>query len=102
MRIPSSLRHGVRALRFTGVDVDTAEDGLLGAIIIGDASDAAGNPGPANLHELAAKIARKHRWDGVAMSAGRAGVRAFRDSALRISGRATARVRVVKRHRSKR
>ena len=102
VRIPSGLRHGVHALRFTGVDVDVAEDGLLGAIIIGDASDGAGDPGPANLHQLAAQIERKHRWDGVHLRAGGAGVRAFRDSTLRISGRATARVRVVKRHRSKR
>jgi len=102
LRIPSGLRRGVRALHFAGVDADVAEDGLLGAIIIGDVADGSGDPGPRNLHALARQIDRKRRWDGVHMYAGGERLRAFRDRALRISGRATARVKVLRRHRSKR
>jgi hypothetical protein len=104
LRIPGNLRHGMRSLHFTGVDADVAEDGLLGDIIIGDESDGAGDPGPPDLRALAAKIRRKHRFDGVKVRAGGRRVGAFRDAKLRISGRATAEVRVVKtkRQRSKR
>jgi hypothetical protein len=104
IRIPSSLRRGERTLRFTGVDADVAEDGLLGDIIIGDEPDGAGDAGPRNLRALAAKIRRKHRYDGVKVHAGGRRSRAFRDAKLRISGHAGAEVRVVKtkRQRSKR
>jgi hypothetical protein len=102
VRIPRRLRHGTHTLRFTGVDVDVAEDGLLDSIFIGVEGDAAGSEGPRNLRALAAKIRHKHRWDGVRMRAGAQRVRAFRDARLRISGRASATVRVIRRHRSKR
>jgi hypothetical protein len=99
VRIPSGLRRGARTLRFRGVDVDVAEDGLLGTIIIGGEDDGAGNAGPPNLGALADAIRGKHRWDGVRLSAGGEHTRAFRDPKVRISGRASARVRV---QRSKR
>jgi len=104
MRVPRTLRHGWRTLRFTGVDADVAEDGLLGDIIIGDEVDGAGDAGPRNLKALAAKIRRKHRFDGVKVRAAGRRVPVFRDRRLRISGRAATTVRVVKakRHRSKR
>jgi hypothetical protein len=90
------LGHGARTLRFTGVDVDVAEDGLLGAIIIGDEGSAGGDAGPADLRSLADKIRAKRRWDGVRLRAGGERMRGFRDPDLRISGRASARVRVVR------
>jgi hypothetical protein len=94
MRIPRELRRGERTLRFTGSDVDVAEDGLLGAIIIDGIDDGAGDPGPRNLRALAKGIRSLERYDGVRVSAGGNRRRAFRDRDLRISGRATARVRV--------
>ena len=103
MRIPSGLRRGARTLRFTGTDVDVADDGLLGAIIICDgADDGAGDAGPRNLRALAKRIRSIRRYDGVRVRAGYGRVRAFRDRDLRISGRAATRVRVVRASSSKR
>ena len=96
MRSPRDLHRGKRALRFTGTDVDVADDGLLGAIIIDGIDDGAGDPGPRNLRALAKGIRRLERYDGVRVNAGGGRHRAFRDPELRISGRATARVRVVR------
>ena len=92
MRIPRGLRHGEQTLRFTGTDVDVADDGLLGGIIIDGIDDGAGDPGPRNLRALAKGIRGLQRWDGVRVGHGE---RAFRDAEVRISGRATTRVRVV-------
>ena len=97
MQIPGGMRRGVRTLRFTGTDVDIADDGLLGAIIFDGAEDGAGEPGPRNLRALAERIRALRRYDGVRVRTGAGRKRAFRDADLRISGRATARVRVVRR-----
>jgi len=94
MRIPRGLRRGERTMRFTGTDVDVADDGLLGAIIIDGIEDGAGDPGPRNLRALASGIRRLARYDGVRVSTGGGRHRAFRDRDLRISGRATVPVRV--------
>ena len=96
MRIPSGLRRGARTLRFTGADVDIADDGLLGAIILDGADDGAGDEGPRNLRALAKRIRSIRRYDGVRVRTGFGRVRAFRDRDLRISGRAATRVRVVR------
>ena len=97
MQIPGGMRRGVRTLRFTGTDVDIADDGLLGAIIFDGADDGAGDPGPRNLRALAKRIRAIRRYDGVRVRTGAGRKRAFRDPRLRISGRATATVRVVRR-----
>jgi hypothetical protein len=97
MRIPGDLRRGTRTLRFTGADIDTADDGLLGAIIIDGIDDGAGDPGPRNLRALAKSIRNLERYDGVRVSGGGSRSRAFRDRDLRISGRASTRVRIVRR-----
>jgi hypothetical protein len=94
--IPRGIGRGGRTLKFTGTDVDVADDGLLGAIIIDGIDDGAGDPGPRNLRELAESIRRLQRWDGVKVRAGSSRTRAFRDRELRISGRAATRVRVVR------
>ena len=96
MRIPSGLRRGARTLSFTGADVDVADDGLLGAIILDGADDGAGDEGPRNLRALAKRIRSIRRYDGVRVRTGYGRVRAFRDRDLRISGRASTRVRVVR------
>jgi hypothetical protein len=98
MRIPSDLRPGWRRLAFAGTDADSADDSLLGAIIISDEEDdGAGDFGPPSLRRLADAIRDLERFDGVRVRAG--GVRrpAFRDPDLRIAGRAAALVRVVRR-----
>jgi hypothetical protein len=97
MTIPRGLERGERMLRFAGTDVDVADDGLLGAIIIDGIDDGAGNPGPRNLRALARGIRGLERYDGVRVFAGSNRRRAFRDRDLRISGRAGTRVRVVRR-----
>ena len=96
MRIPS-LRRGTRTLHFTGADIDVADDGLLGAIILDGADDGAGDAGPRNLRALARRIRSLRRYDGVRVLTGYGRVPAFRDRDLRISGRASTRVRVVRR-----
>jgi hypothetical protein len=97
MQIPRGMRRGAHTLRFTGADADVADDGLLGAIIIDGVDDGAGDPGPRNLRALAARIRSLRRYDGVRVRGGGEHSHAFRDADLRISGRATARVRVVRR-----
>jgi hypothetical protein len=97
MRIPGDLRRGKRILHFSGSDIDTADDGLLGAIIIDGIDDGAGDPGPRNLRALAESIRKLERYDGVRVSVSGDRSRAFRDRDLRISGRAGTRVRVVRR-----
>jgi len=96
LRIPSGLARGKRTLTFFGADVDVADDGLLGAIIISDEEyDGAGEEGPRSLRALASDIRAVRRWDGVRVRGGFGRRRAFRDDDLRISGRASASVRVV-------
>src|SRR3954447_9774005 len=63
--IPRGLGRGKRTLRFSGTDVDVADDGLLGAIIIDGIDDGAGDPGPRNLRALAKGIRGLERYDGV-------------------------------------
>jgi hypothetical protein len=100
VKLPGHLRRGVRSLRFTGTDADIADDGLLGSIIItDDMEDGAGNPGPRNLRRLAERIRSIRRYDGVRVRAGGVRMPSFRDPQLRISGRATATTRVVRRKR---
>ncbi len=95
LKIPRGLRAGQRTIRFAGTDADVADDGLLGAIIIDGLDDGAGDPGPKNLEALAKRIRSTERFDGVRMLAGGDVSRAFRDDDVRISGRASATVRVV-------
>ena len=98
MRIPRGLGRGFRLLRFSGADVDFADDGLLGSIIINDeGGQGSGDSGPRDLRALAARIRSIRRYDGVRVRTGGGRRPAFRDEHLRISGRATAAVRVVRR-----
>ncbi|MET0819314.1 MAG: hypothetical protein ABWZ67_17230 [Solirubrobacteraceae bacterium] len=97
VKIPRGLRAGQRTIRFAGTDADVADDGLIGAIIIDGLDDGAGDPGPRNLEALARRIRSTERFDGVRMLAGGDVSRAFRDDDVRISGRASTTVRVVRR-----
>jgi hypothetical protein len=97
VRLPRDLRRGSRRLTFSGRDVDTADDSLLGTIVIGDGEEDGGvEPGPGSLRELAAAIRSLQRFDGVRLRIGDRRMRAFRDEELRISGRASARIGIVR------
>jgi hypothetical protein len=97
VRIPSELRPGRRKLKFFGSDVDFAEDSLFSDIVISDEDDDAGDEGPTTLKQLAASIKSVQRWDGVQVRDGLAdSKRAFLDKSMRISGRASTTVRVLK------
>jgi hypothetical protein len=98
MTVPRGLHPGRRRLSFVGTDADSADDSLLGAIVISDEQeDGAGEFGPASLGELADSIRSLERYDGVRVRGGGVRERAFRDPGLRIAGRAHATVRVVRR-----
>jgi hypothetical protein len=98
MRVPRDLRPGLRRLTFVGTDADTADDSLLGAIVISeDQDDGAGDPGPPTLRRLADAIHSLERFDGVRIRGGGVREPAFRDRDLRIAGRAHVFVRVARR-----
>jgi hypothetical protein len=103
LRIPSGLRRGHRRLRFVGRDVDDPDSDLFGALVetitIGgdDEGNATGHEGARTLTQLARRIRDLERYDGVRLLAGGARTHAYRDPRLRISGRVSATVRVVRR-----
>jgi hypothetical protein len=103
LRIPS-LRPGLHRLTFVGKDVDDPDSDLFGSLVEtitigGDSGSGAGDPGPRSLDALARRVAKIGRYDGVTLHVGDRRARAYRDADLRISGRASTRVRVARRHR---
>jgi hypothetical protein len=96
VRLPRDLRPGRRTLRFTGTDLDTSDDELL-TIIIGDDVDGGGDSGPRSLSGLAEDVRALRRYDGVRMQTAEGRTRAFRDPDLRVSGRASASLRITRR-----
>jgi len=100
IRIPRGLSRGRHRLRFVGHDVDDPDSDLFGALIdtitIGDggSGDGAGSEGARTLGQLARRIKRIQRYDGVRLRAGGRATRAYRDPLLRISGRTSKVVRV--------
>ncbi len=107
LRIPRSLKPGRRKLVFTGTDVDSPDSDLFASIVStitigGSDAPSPGDPGPRSIEELAARIKSIARFDGVSVrfpGGHGLGVPAYRDAQLRISGRARASVRVVRRPR---
>jgi len=101
VRLPS-LRAGRRRLTFTGRDLDNPDSELFGALVeeitLGeeDEEDGTGEFGARSVRELAQSIRGIGRYDGVTLSAGGRRARAYRDADLRISGRASRTVRVVR------
>ena len=88
-----------------GRDVDDPDSDLFGAlvetIIIGgdEEGDSTGREGPRSLDGLARRISDLQRYDGVRLRAGGVRTRAYRDRELRISGRVSTSVRVVRKRR---
>src|SRR5215207_9951573 len=105
LRIPSGLKRGHRRLTFVGRDVDDPDSDLFGAlvdtIIIGgdEEGDSSGREGARTLDGLARRIRDLERYDGVRLRAGGIRTRAYRDPDLRISGRVSTAVRVVRKRR---
>ncbi|HYM58802.1 MAG TPA: hypothetical protein VES79_12640 [Solirubrobacteraceae bacterium] len=109
LRIPS-LRPGRHRLTFSGTDLDNPDSEFFGALVstitIGDEQDEAptGDPGPGSVEELAARVRTIARFDGVSVRAsGRRGRGdpAYLDPEVRISGRVSANVRVVRKGRER-
>ena len=105
LRIPSGLKRGRRALTFVGRDVDDPDSDLFGAlvdtIVIGgdEEGDASGREGARTIDGLARRIHDIQRYDGVRLRAGGVRTKAYRDPDLRISGRVSTSVRVVRKRR---
>jgi hypothetical protein len=98
LRIPRDARPGVHKLQLIGRDADSSDDSLATTIILGDDSqdDGGGDPGPTSLASLRDQVEGLARYDGVTLRLGSSRARAFRDDALRISGRGSVMVRVVR------
>jgi hypothetical protein len=105
LRVPRGLSRGRHRLTFTGRDVDDPDSDLFGSlvdtIIIGEDDSGAGpgREGARSLAALARRIKRIQHYDGVRLRAGGNTTRAYRDPLLRISGRTSKVVRVVRRRR---
>jgi hypothetical protein len=101
LRIPSGVRPGMRRLTLVGTDIDDPDAELFGNLVetitIGgeDEQASAGDPGAGSLAELFARVRSIGRYDGVRVRIGGRRGPAYRDPELRISGRATTKVRVV-------
>jgi hypothetical protein len=106
LRIPRSIRPGHHQFSFRGKDVDDPDSDLFGGLVttitIGDEDEETptGDLGARSVEELAAGIRSIARYDGVSLrvAGGRGSVeRAYRDPEMRISGRAAATVRILRR-----
>ena len=109
LRIPS-LRPGRHRLTFSGTDVDNPDSEFFGALVstitIGDeeAEAPTGDPGPGSVEELADQVRAIARFDGVSVRVGGrrdAGDPAYLDPEVRISGRVSTTVRVVRKRRTR-
>jgi hypothetical protein len=107
LRIPS-LPPGRHRLTFSGTDVDNPDSEFFGALVstitIGDDEEEAptGDPGPSSVEELAARVKAIARFDGVSVRAGGRRGRldpVYLDPEVRISGRVSTTVRVVRKRR---
>ena len=94
LRIPSTLKPGLREIVLRGANPDGADD-LFGELVItlgGDEEE--GEPGgPRNLKTLVREMRKIQRYDGITLGK-RRGPRVYRDDDLRIGGRAKATVLV--------
>jgi hypothetical protein len=110
VHIPRRQRRGSYDLTLTGTPSDAVDAGQTGdvAVDLSDVLDVSGDASsdpPTSVADLAERIAAIHRYDGVTASFRRAGQdggdsgpperETYRDPDLRISGSASAAVRVV-------
>jgi hypothetical protein len=101
LRLPSGLSKGHQEVAFTGTDVDAGPEADLFADLLAEllSGSPGGDSGPGSLSELRAAVEGNARYDGV--SAGDPGddsdelEPSYLDPDLRISGQATASVRIT-------
>jgi hypothetical protein len=108
VRIPRSAPTGLVEMELAGTATDLFTDEIIidfDELLSGDDDETdPGDPGPRDVDALAAEIEGLRRYDGVSARFGRPGRRsgralvrrAFRDADIRISGRASTLVRVVR------
>ena len=102
VRIPPLLGRGLRNLKFAGADIDGGQEDLLGGlgdvltVDLEEETPGAGSLGPPTVDALARRMREVQRYDGVMMRAGGEEMEGFRDKEWRISGRASATVRVTR------
>ena len=103
LRIPRDLKRGSREIVLTGTDSDDGAGDIFGSIttliIGGEGGNAGGDPGPRTVPELAKALRNVERYDGVRVKVGGRrgrGSKAFRRDDVRLSGRVSAFVRVVR------
>ncbi|MEX2196198.1 MAG: hypothetical protein WD844_13010 [Thermoleophilaceae bacterium] len=109
LRIPRSSPTGLVELELAGTATDLFTDEIIIDFdeLLSEGTDEdfdPGEPGPRDVDELAAEIESLRRYDGVAARFGRPGRRsgralvrrALRDRGIRISGRASTLIRVVR------
>jgi hypothetical protein len=99
MRVPLSVRPGVRVLKLIGTPADvgsdpTQEDGGLTLSFEGGEDDDAQNGGPQSLREIRASFRALGRYDGVLSRLAGDERPLLRDPRLRISGEARVTLRV--------
>jgi hypothetical protein len=94
LRIPRTLKPGLRNLTLRGANPDGAED-LFGELIIelGGEGEDEDPQGPRNLKQLVRSMRKLQRYDGLTIGK-RSGPHAYRDGDLRIGGRVSALVDV--------
>jgi len=110
VRIPSDTERGVRRIILRGTDADFSEEALFEEIILDldeeeegarDREDeSALDAGPQTLQQLREAVEGLERYDGVSLFVGRTrngGTEAFRDPDVRLSGRVSGRIRIVRR-----
>jgi len=114
MRVPGSVKPGVRKLRLTGAAADGGGGGFFDEAFFfgGDFDDFGSQKPPTTVKQLAERVAATHRYDGIRGTFRRrssddreleeifgadpssAGRKLFRHPTLRIGGKATLRIRV--------
>jgi hypothetical protein len=105
LRLPRDLRPGRRRVVFTGTDVDGSGGDLFAELFdLFGSGPSGGDPGPPNLRRLRKAVEGTARYDGISARAPSSdpddldpGEPAYRARDMRISGHATARIRIRKR-----
>jgi hypothetical protein len=96
VRIPGGIKPGRRTLKLVGSEQSSPDDALLELLLGEELDDEGPAHGPSSLGDLIDGISGLRRWDGVSLRTGGEERRAFKDDDLIITGRAQARVRVVR------
>jgi hypothetical protein len=96
VRIPRGVHRGRHRLSLRGSgDAGGSADTLFADLLLDDGSGGSGSSGPKTLKGLVSAIHDMARYDGVTGRVGNHRFHAFRDDDLLITGRASAKIRVV-------